>query len=388
MTDTVSVPRWARAGLAAFVVALVPLCFFGPGTDLDAGAVLLSGSRIVHGGYVASRAPGAPVHEALVGVLDVVGDWAPNLLSMVAAVALFFAVARLLAREGVPRPWLAAALIGASPWFQIASTSTVDFVAAIALLVGAALVLRRGHAVWAGVLCGLSVGMRMSGVLLVLALLAADATGHDPRWRRALRALVVAGVVSVLCFLPPYFAADESLDFARNDFTTSSPSAHLGRAFVKNLAYFGPLTLLLVAVAVPAVWQLRASWRDRFVVRFAALGFVVSEALFIRFPWKLGHLIPAMVCLALLLAEALRDRPRLFVAIILAQLSLGLVNIEFVRPNVPNAATSAELEVRFRRGPVFTDTACRRADTGAARSLDVERIDAVWNCAKPFGTGR
>ena len=126
MADTVSDPRWARAGLAAFVVALVPLCFFGPGTDLDAGAVLLSGSRIVHGGYVASRAPGAPVHEALVGVLDLLGDWAPNLLSMVAAVALFFAVARLLAREGVPRPWLAAALVGASPWFQIASTSTVD----------------------------------------------------------------------------------------------------------------------------------------------------------------------------------------------------------------------------------------------------------------------
>ena len=120
-----SAPRWTRLAAAAFVAVLAPLCFLGPGTDLDTGAVLHSGDRIVHGAYVASRAPGAPVHEAIAGVLDWgLGGWAVNLVSLAAALVLCGALWLLLEREGVPRPWLAVALVGASPWFQIASTST------------------------------------------------------------------------------------------------------------------------------------------------------------------------------------------------------------------------------------------------------------------------
>jgi hypothetical protein len=94
-----------------------------------------------------------------------------------------------------------------------------------------------------------------------------------------------------------------------------------------------------------------------------------------------------MVCLAMLLVEALRDRPRLLWAIVLAQLSLGVVNVELIRPDVPNAATTGTFDVRVRPGPLVVDVQCRTDDTGAARSNDVGRIEDVWNCARPFGTG-
>ena len=382
-------PRWTRVAATTFAVVLAPLCFLGPGTDLDSGAVLSSGHGIVRGTYAASRAPGAPVHEALVGVLDaVLGTWAINAASLVAALVLCAAIWLLLAREGVPRPWLAAALVAASPWFQIASTSTVDFVVATALLVCGALALRRGHAITAGLLCGLSVGMRMSGVLLVIALVAAEATGRRPNRNGALRTLVVAGVVSVLAFVPPYVAAGNSLAFAENDFATSTFTSHVGRAFVKNLAYIGPVMFVLLLVALSSVWRLREVWADRWVVRFATVGFVLSQLLFVRFPWKLGHLVPAMVCLAMLLAEALRDRRTLFAAIVVAQLALGVVNVESFRPDIPNSATHASFTVRVRPGPLVVDTRCRLDDRRAARSLDISRIEAVWNCARPWGTGR
>ena len=79
-------------GLVA--LALLPLLFLGPGTDLDAGAVIRSGRSIVdHFHYTPSRAPGAPVHEAAVGVLDRLGGTAgANLGSLVAAGACIVAV--------------------------------------------------------------------------------------------------------------------------------------------------------------------------------------------------------------------------------------------------------------------------------------------------------
>jgi hypothetical protein len=385
-----SAPRPTRRFLLIAALALVfaPLCFLGAGTDLDAGSVLLSGEAIVAGDYVPSRAPGAPVHEALTGVLDLVGGiWAVNLLSLVAAAVLCGAVWRLLEREGVPTPWLGAAFVAASPWFQVAATSTVDFVLAGAFVASSVLVYRRGSPVLAGVLGGLAIGTRMSTVLLIGAMAVAELTGRSRSPARAARLLVVAAIVSVVAFLPPFFAAGESLAFARNDFSTGSPANHVGRAMVKNLAYFGPYAAVALALAVPALWRLRLVWHDRWLVRFAAIGFVASEVLFIRFPWKVGHLIPAMVCLAVLLAEALRDNRRLFTAIVLAQLALGIVNVELVQPDVPNAAGSASLDVRVRPGPLVVDTRCRADDQDAARSLDIPRMEAVWNCARPWGTG-
>jgi hypothetical protein len=383
-----SVPRPVRIVAVLGALASVPLCFLGAGSDLDAGSVLLSGDRIVHGHYVASRAPGAPVHEALAGVLDLLGGiWAVNLLSLVAAAVVCVGAWWLLDREGVPAPWLGAAFVAASPWFQIAATSTVDFVLATALVAAAAVALRRGSWFVAGAFGGLAIGTRMSTVLLVIAMAVAEATGRQRSVERAVRLLAVAAAVSVLAFVPPFLAAGESLAFAQNDFATGSPANHLGRALVKNVAYLGPYAAVVLLLTLPALWAVRRDWATRWNVRFAATGFVLSELLFVRFPWKVGHLIPGMFCLAVLMAEALRDRRRLLVALVVAQLALGVVNVELFRPDVPNAAGGAELDVRVRPGPLVVDTQCRTDDRGAARSLDVSRMEAVWNCAKPFGTG-
>ena len=55
---------------------------------------------------------------------------------------------------------------------------------------------------------------------------------------------------------------------------------------------------------------------------------------------------------------------------------------------VPNQARKATVSVHVRPGPLVVDTQCRLDDRNAARSLDVGRIEAVWNCARPWGTGR
>lgn len=408
---------WLIAGALA-VVAVLPLLLMGPGTDLDVRAVILSGRSIVgEGGYIVSRAPGAPVHEAAVGVLDLVGGTvATNLGSLVAAVALTLGLAALLRREGVGRVGLSTAVVVANPWFLVAASSTIDFLWALALWVGAALVLRRAPtlagAAGAGVLAGLAVGSRSSTALLVVGLALAEALeardARDPEASdggspspspvaRAATLLGVAGAVGALAFLPAFLSNDSSLAFAQNDVPTSSLAVQVGRFLTKDLYFFGPFAAVALLLAAPAVVRCLARWRIDWLVRLGTTTIVVSQLLFLRYPWKMGHLLPTLVGLAMLLARALRDRPGLLTAVVATQALYAVVSIGLIAPDTPNAATGGRLTFDPRWGALVVDVQCRLDDPdawdappaaelppGSGERSSEERIGAVWDCAKPW----
>jgi hypothetical protein len=380
--------RWLWAG-ALVLLALVPLTLLGPGTDLDVGVVIRSGRAIVEDqDYVASRPPGAPVHEAAVGLLDRIGGTvATNLGSLAMAVLCTWALVTLLRRAGVERPGLAVAVVVANPFFLIAATSTVDFLWALGLLLTAAVLARDRRPVAAGVLAALAIGCRASTVLLVAAVVLAEWFEEPEARRRActIGAIAVAG--GALLFVPSYLAAGESLAFAQNEFATSSPLVQLGKYAVKNLYFFGPAAAIVLGLAAPPVLDALRRWRADWTVRFAAGGLVLSQLLFLRFPWKLGHLLPTLVCLALLLGIALGDRRRLLVALVAAQLLYAVVNVQFVRPDNPNEATGGRLTFAPAWGALVVDVDCREDDTTAWESNDRHRLEAVWNCAKPWAGG-
>ncbi|HEV8298499.1 MAG TPA: hypothetical protein VGQ20_14435 [Acidimicrobiales bacterium] len=383
------IARWSPLAGLAVVAILAPLLFAGPGTDLDTGAVIQSGRAILHGDYTASRAPGSPVHEAIVGVLERIGGTTlSNIGSLAMAVVLCVAIATLLRRNGVPHAELAVAFVVANPWFQIAATSTVDFIWAVALLLCGVIALRSGHPVVAGLLFALAIGCRMSTAILVGAALVAEAVGAAARRRAAVTSGLVALLGSVLLYLPPFFAAGSTLAFAQNDFRTASPAVHLGRALAKLLYFFGPYAAVGLCFALPSVGCALRQWRTNWMVRFAAVGAGASVLLFIRFPWKMGHLIPLLLCVALLLAVALARRPHLLAALVALELLFGIVNVEVVQPNSQNSATAARFVWNVKWGPLIVDARCRRDDEHAWVGNDQARLEAVWNCAKPFGTGR
>ena len=411
-------PGWWLAGVLV-VLGLVPLTLMGPGTDLDVGAVIRSGRSILDGDYVASRAPGAPVHEAAVGVLEAVGGTVgPNLGSLAVGIAVAVLLAVLLRGEGVGRVGLSVAVVVANPWFLVAATSTVDFLWALALWLGAAVVVRRwptlAGAAAAGALCGLAVGARSSTAFLVGALAlseavdrwspaASDDTDGDPDGARAPTAVVraavltgVAAVVGLVVFLPPFLAAESSLAFAQNDVPTSSPLVQLGRFLAKDLYFVGPFAAAVLLLALPALGRALGRVRVDWLVRLGVLTVLVSQLLFLRFPWKMGHLLPTLVGLALVLARVLGDRPRLLAALVATQVLYGLVSVQLLAPDNPNAATGGRLTFQPRWGALVVDTQCRLDDTGAwtaplavaddpaTPEPERSRLDAVWDCAKPW----
>lgn len=422
-------PGWVLAGVLV-TLGLVPLTLMGPGTDLDVGAVIRSGQSIVDGDYVVSRAPGAPVHEAAVGVLHAIGGTVgPNLGSLAAGIAVAVLLAVLLRGEGVGRIGLSVAVVVANPWFLIAATSTVDFLWALALWLGAAVLLRRhptlAGAAGAGVLAGLAVGCRASTAFLVAGLALAEAldavgprrtadgsdgpdqvTGADDPERvgtsaatapvRAGVLVAVSAAVGLVLFLPPFLAAGSSLAFAQNDVPASSPLVQVGRFLAKDLYFLGPFAAIVLVLALPSLARSLARVRVDWLVRVGLLTLVISQLLFLRFPWKMGHLLPTLVGLALIAARALGDRPRLLAALVATQLLYGVVSLQLLAPDTPNAATSARVTFEPGWGVLVVNTQCRLDDPGAWQAFAspgpagaevgsrTERISAVWDCAKPW----
>ena len=418
--------RWALAGTVLAVVVAVPMVGAGPGNDLDVANVFRSGRSIArHLSYVPSRAPGSPVHEALVGVLDLIGGpLLTNLASVAAGVAVIVLLDRLLRREGLaPGARWAVAIVAANPWFLIAATGTTDYLFALAFLLASVLALRGvnpanvvpephptndsgqrfagARPVAAGVLAALAMGCRIGTATLVAAGLVAQlvgdrppagtrstgpAAGADPATGR--RATVLAGavaaVVTVLLFVPSLVAAG-GLAFAENDFSTSSPLVQLGRAAIKDVVLLGTVGSLVALLAVPALVAALRRWRASWLVRFAALGLVLSQLLFVRFPWKVPHLLPCLLCGAILLAVALADRPRLLAALAVLQLLSGVVRLDLVQPDNPNEATGGRVAVSIGWGPLVTDARCRHEHPGAYLGRQKVEVEQAWDCAKPFG---
>ena len=380
--------RWLIGG-AVLVAALIPLLFFGPGNDLDVGNIFKSGRSIAeHFHYKASRAPGAPVHETIVGVLDRLGGpLLTNLASLVMAIVFAVALFDLLRREGVRRHGLlVVAMVVLNPWFLIAATSTADYLFALAFVLLAALAVRNDRPVIAGVFAALSMGCRIGSGLLIVSILFAELFEGRPARRRVIVTALVAVVGTLLLFVPAFVASGKSLKFAENDFSTSSPLVQAGRTLVKDMLLLGPFASLLLLLALPPLVRAISTWRASWLVRFALPGLVLSQILFLRFPWKMPHLLPCLLCLAILLAVAFdQRRPVLLYALIVTQVLYIGLRVDVIKPDDPNKATGGRVALDAGWGPVVVDLRCRHEQPKAYLGRQKVEIERAWNCAKPFG---
>ena len=71
-------------------------------------------------------------------------------------------------------------------------------------------------------------------------------------------------------------------------------SNNFGRLLLKNYAVAGPALIVLVAVAAAGARALAAALGRDPMLRFAVLGLLVTEVLFLRMPWKPAHLVPCL----------------------------------------------------------------------------------------------
>ncbi len=370
-------PRLRERWLVAITAAVtLPMLWLGYGTDLDIGAVLGAGARIRDLDYAPSRNPGVPVVEAIVAALDPVGGHIlVNLATAAALAATVVAVARLVTTWGHDNGDLVALAFLASPIVLISGTQTADFIWAAAFLTWGALMLARERPVVAGVLLALALGSRSSSLLLVAALLVAVGWERDER-RRVAVAAAVAGPLALLLYVPVWLSFDRRFGFLDATDGWVGLSNNLARFLLKNYAVAGLALVVLVAVAAPAMVRSLRHWGHDPLLRFAVLGLVATELLFLRMPWKPAHLVPCLLAVVLWIAASERNR-RPFLWLVIGAMALnGLVTFRPFIADAPDSTGGGDFEPAVTTGWLVNDIGCR-----ADYMHDPPRLDSgAWAC--------
>ena len=125
------------------------------------------------------------------------------------------------------------------------------------------------------------------------------------------------------------------------------------------------------------------AWAESVLTRFALIGLVWVELVYLRFPWKPLHLLPALIFMALLVGRC--DR-RIAFAVAGGLALNALVTLTIAAPDVPHRATTGEVDIELRRGVLITDIDCRFEDAdlgpwpeiGSAAAYD--RSVGIFDC--------
>jgi hypothetical protein len=365
---------WTLLAITAAVT--LPILWMGYGTDIDVGDVLESAELIRRFDYAPSRNPGVPVFETIVAVLDPLGGHlAINLATAAAAGIAVVGLARLVRAWEHPNGDLVGLAFLASPVVLIAATSTGDFIWAAMFFVWGSLHHVRGRSVAAGVLFSLAIGSRMSTLFVVAAFLIAD--GWDPaNRRRCVRTVLVAAPVAVLMYVPSWLAFDRTFEFLDYGQGHRGLANHIGRFLYKNFVVAGLLFAGLVAVAAPALLASLKRWGREPMVRFSVLALVATEAMFLQFPWKGVHLLPAVLALVLWIAATTRNTRPFLWALVAAGVINGLVAFRPLAPDRPDDSRGARWEPTLQQGLVLNDIDCRLDFMSEEPDID----NGAWDC--------
>ena len=158
--------------------------------------------------------------------------------------------------------------------------------------------------------------------------------------------------LGAVCFVPSWLWADRTLDFLETTSELAGLGVHLGRWAIKNVAFFGVLAGGVLLWGLPRLRRAWSSWPTSVPFRFALFALAVTEVLYFRFPFKMVHLIPAGMAVALLIGHFGIEARRWIGVLIAAQLIGGLITTTLAAPDVEDRASRGQVDLGITTGPL------------------------------------
>ena len=362
----------------AVLLPRLPFLASGNGLDPDAYRVLAVAEGIAQTGeYAASRLPGYPLFEYMISVFP----WRENAFLTNGLTALFSALAALflaliMHRLHVRHAFILAFAFSLVPVILIKSTVTMDFMIALAFLLGAFLFAMGARAGMGGVFLGLAIATRLSSaaMLIPLSLLLHHPNRHDtrPQMRRFPISLALLWSVSLsiagLFYLP--VLARYGPGFLTFHDRMPYPSLHqlLHTAVVNVWGGFSILAwaILLIGAFLPTTARhaRRALDEHSRVIVAAVLAILIHVIIFLGLPHDPAYLIPVVPFVFLLMALLYPPVLHLAAALAMALSALiGLSSDGFTSQGPVFRAHEARLMLARRIGDVIA--AAERLPEGA-----------------------
>lgn len=286
----------------AVFLSRLPFVSQGLGLDGDSWFLSVTAKKIYDTGeYSVSRFPGYPVHEYLCALFVRYGDVALNLISAVfsAVAAGFFAL--ILRRLRFKRIWLASVAFAMVPSFFIYSTTAIDYVPALAFILGSMYFLLGNRLITAGIFLGLAIGCRItSGAMLLPFAIMIFEIGRFRQNIRKISLLVFSTIiVGMLVYIP--VIKTYGLDFfTYSDVPYPSIARVLYKFFIETWGFIGLIAIVAATgmLFLPDKVTARRYLFPRSVNEKFIIAWLIAIDLyiiaFLKLPMESGYLMPVI----------------------------------------------------------------------------------------------
>jgi hypothetical protein len=369
---TVKINResWGFFWLGVFVLLTrLPFIFNGFGVDGDSWSVALSAKALnSSGAYIPSRFPGYPVHEFLCSLLINFGAIGTNMISAIfsaVAVVFFAMILRFLRFRMVIPASIAFAMV---PVFFINSTTTIDYVIAIAFILMSLYHLLRQRLYVAGILLGFAIGTRItSGAMFIpFSILLLTNEGVVENLRRILRFVIPGIITGIILFLPLLSKYGLSfLTFYNFPYPSISKVLYKFSIEVWGVAGFAGLIISIGLLFLPDRITAKKFLFPRGVNEKFVISWLVAIDLYIiaylKLPMEGGYLIPIIPFVIMLFGKYLYSKAFIFftIMIIVSSFICGIFPVDrydFVQSSPASVKFNSSGEtivLDFFKGPLI-----------------------------------
>ncbi len=318
-------------GCLILLAVRIPFLIPGLGADMDTWCVANVASYLARTGiYSVSRAPGYPLFELACALLIHQSHWFLNLLTCLFSLAAFVLFTLILRRLG-HKDWLICGTAFAmTPVIYINSVNFMDYLWALAFLLGAMVCILNSTILPAGILVGLAASCRHTSIVFLVPFLMMMWTcGRERFFRRALWLVVPAVLIQLAFFSLPLLTYGPDLLKVSNGnyqrtFVRIAHKALVGVwGWLGFLAMLGALCTLLIPHARRAIYTAPV---PRNLILYPSLFIIGVHYLIYSFlPHEAGYLIPT-VPFVLMTLSLILDR-RVFLILCLCLMASPFVDV-------------------------------------------------------------
>ena len=317
-------------------------------SDWDSYASLASGKILLNEfDYFPSRPPGFPIYELLLAFLSIFSNRLIIIFHFLIGALFTFYIFKMLPNNN--QKFLFSLLFFTSNIYLISSFSTIDYL--LGTFLGFAFLnnLEKQNYLKAYIFIILSCGIRLSNVIFLFAGLIYLILKFKDFNKTLL--FLTAFIPIVLLYLPGYILGG-GFCFLNLTNIDHSPVERFGRYFYKQLQFFGVIgSSILIFLFLKNLKKINFWIPNNAAYLLIFISFQLS---FLRLPTEKGHLIPAMICFLFFLNE-LKLNKFLINLVLISSLISNLVAFEFLNPDVPNHASSAQFGFFIDKGYLIKD---------------------------------
>ncbi|MCD6459511.1 hypothetical protein J7L67_02445 [bacterium] len=292
----------------------------GYGSDPDAWRVVYAAEKIAScGNYYASRLPGYPVHEF---VCSVFVNSAPFLLNTLTLIFSSFAIAffvLIIKKFKLQNIFISGLTLAFTPILFVNSLVTLDYVWALAFILGSLYFILEQRPITAGIMLGIAIGCRLTSGAMCLPIGLIFLQKNQRDYKRLSCFIISSLIIGAVCFTPVF------LKYGREFFSYNPPADISIHKILRRMAFqvWGDIGFYAIIISILIQAMIFLFTKKKKPVEFfgnltltACFASILLYIIcFLKLPDEAAYLIPAIPFVLLLLNVFLRKKIFIFVCL-------------------------------------------------------------------------